>query len=120
MTCPRQFDRLAARYAEAATARVFPVHSAAELWDSPKDLVALPLPQHRRIEVCWPPGRRRCYCVSITCVCKVFARAAARAVDCSEGETGWRLGHDEPCEIMALRVGKGPGSRGPDSCDAWV
>lgn len=50
----------------------------------------------------------------MACVCKVFARAAAGAVGCSEGETGWRLCHDELREVMALRVGYG---RDPDSCD---
>jgi hypothetical protein len=115
MIFPRQIGRLVIA---AATARVSLVHLVRELWDIREIVAPKPQQWRRRTEVWWPPGRRRCYCVSITLVCKVFARTAAGAVGCSEGETGWRLCHDEPREVMAVRVGKSPGSRDPDSCDS--
>lgn len=104
MFCPMEVGCPADRFDCAAPARVSQMSPVPELEHPCMYQVLWSRQWPRRTEVCWPPGRQRCYCVSIRCVCKVFARAAARAVGCSEGETGWRLCHDEPREVMALRV----------------
>ena len=107
--CLRQVGRLLRGDVDVAMSQPSLFAPRPELKGSRHMCVFVPRQQeHRLTDVCWPPGLRRCYCVSMGSVCKIFARGAARAVGCSERETGWRLCHDEPEEVMALRVRKSP------------